>query len=376
VLENLEILLAIVGVLAMLPGRFQHTSVTMQQRLRAYPLRYLTVRYPTLRLAALAFTGLGLCAASAAFAQKQQVAIAIHGGAGVIDRAKLTPQREAAIRADLERAVRAGYAKLTAGASSVEAVSTAVIILEDSPYFNAGKGAVYTADRTHELDAAIMDGARRRAGAIAGVKRIKNPVLLARAVMEQSQHVLLTGVGAENFARSIGMKFVSTSYFNTPERLDALKQAQRLERLKPQAKLPGKSYFGTVGSVALDMQGRLAAATSTGGMTNKRFGRVGDAPLIGAGTFADQRCAVSATGHGEYFIRSVVAYDICARAQYQSQSVETSAKKVVMEELKNLGGEGGVITIDANGNISMPFNSLGMYRAAIDAQGQVSVEIF
>jgi L-asparaginase / beta-aspartyl-peptidase len=331
---------------------------------------------PLMAQMALATFAFMLLSAPVANAQKQQVAIAIHGGAGVIDRAKLTPARESAIRADLERAVRAGYARLTAGASSVEAVSTAVVILEDSPYFNAGKGAVYTADRTHELDAAIMDGARRRAGAIAGIKRIKNPVLLARAVMEQSPHVMLTGVGAENFARSIGMKFVPQSYFHTPERLDALKQAQRLERLKPQAKLPNKSYFGTVGSVALDLQGKLAAATSTGGMTNKRYGRVGDAPLIGAGTFADQRCAVSATGHGEYFIRSVVAYDICARAQYLAQSVEVAAKKVVLEELKTLGGEGGVISMDANGNITMPFNSPGMYRASIDTEGRVSVEIF
>jgi L-asparaginase / beta-aspartyl-peptidase len=329
-----------------------------------------------IRALLMATAALGVIASGALFAQKRQVAIAIHGGAGVIDRAKLTAEREAIIRADLERAVRAGYAKLTSGASSLDAVSAAVIILEDSPYFNAGKGAVFTAERTHELDAAIMDGARRRAGAIAGVKRIKNPILLARAVMEQSNHVLLSGAGAESFAKTVGIKWVSTSYFDTPERLEALKQAQRLERLQPQAKVSNQTYFGTVGAVALDLEGRLAAATSTGGMTNKRYGRIGDAPLIGAGTFADQRCAVSATGHGEFFIRSVVAYDICARVAYRDDSIETAANAVVMQELKNLGGEGGVISMDAQGNIAMPFNSSGMYRASVDVDGRVSVAIF
>jgi L-asparaginase / beta-aspartyl-peptidase len=329
-----------------------------------------------IRALLMATAALGVIASGALFAQKRQVAIAIHGGAGVIDRAKLTAEREAIIRADLERAVRAGYAKLTSGASSLDAVSAAVIILEDSPYFNAGKGAVFTAERTHELDAAIMGGARRRAGAIAGVKRIKNPILLARAVMEQSNHVLLSGAGAESFAKTVGIKWVSTSYFDTPERLEALKQAQRLERLQPQAKVSNQTYFGTVGAVALDLEGRLAAATSTGGMTNKRYGRIGDAPLIGAGTFADQRCAVSATGHGEFFIRSVVAYDICARVAYRDDSIETAANAVVMQELKNLGGEGGVISMDAQGNIAMPFNSSGMYRASVDVDGRVSVAIF
>ena len=322
------------------------------------------------------FLALTSTAPSIALAQKQRVAIAIHGGAGVIDRAALTKEREAAIRADLERALRAGYARLTAGASSLDAVSAAIIILEDSPYFNAGKGAVYTADGTHELDAAIMDGARRRAGAVAGVRRVKNPILLARAVMEHSDHVLLSGAGAETFARLQKLVMVPPSYFDTPERLEALHEAQRLEKLNPKAALPHKAYFGTVGAVALDQSGDLAAATSTGGMTNKRYGRIGDTPLIGAGTYADRECAVSATGHGEYFIRSVVAYDICARVAYRGSTVKQAAETVILDELKSLGGEGGVITMDQKGNIAMPFNSAGMYRASIDVDGHVSVEIF
>ncbi len=336
------------------------------------------MRYP-LRLPCLCFAfsfAILSAAPSFALAQKQLVAIAIHGGAGVIERSALTKEREAAIRADLERAVRAGYARLTAGASSLDAVSAAVIVLEDSPYFNAGKGAVYTADGTHELDAAIMDGARRRAGAVAGVHRVKNPILLARAIMERSEHVLLSGTGAEAFARLQNLSMVAPNYFDTPERWEALREAQRLEKLNPKAALPHKAYFGTVGAVALDQSGDLAAATSTGGMTNKRYGRIGDSPLIGAGTYADRSCAVSATGHGEYFIRAVVAYDICARVAYRGSTVKQAAETVILDELKAQGGEGGVITIDRAGNIAMPFNSSGMYRASVDVDGHVAVEIF
>lgn len=309
-------------------------------------------------------------------AQKQRIAIAIHGGAGVIERASLSKEKEDQIRAALETAVRTGYARLSAGESSLDAVSAAIVVLEDSPHFNAGRGAVYTHEGTHELDAAIMDGSRRRAGAVAGVKRIKNPIRLARLVMDNSSHVLLTGTGAENFARINGMSWVANSYFDTPERLDALRKAQRLEKTLPSAALPNKAYFGTVGAVALDQRGELAAGTSTGGMTNKRFGRIGDTPLIGAGTYADPRCAVSATGHGEFFIRSVVAYDICARVAYRGSSVKQAAEAVILDELRRLGGEGGVITIDAEGKIASPFNSAGMYRASIDTDGHVSVEIF
>jgi L-asparaginase / beta-aspartyl-peptidase len=329
------------------------------------------------KLAALGALSLSLFApAGPANAQKQRVAIAIHGGAGVIERANLTQEKEAVIRAALERAVRAGYARLTSGASSLDAVSAAVIILEDSPYFNAGKGAVYTSDGTHELDAAIMDGAHRRAGAVSGLRRVKNPISLARAVMEHSEHVMLSGSGAEAFARLQNITLVAPSYFDTPERLQALRDAQQLEKLSPRATLAHRAYFGTVGAVALDQGGGLAAATSTGGMTNKRFGRIGDTPIIGAGTYADRSCAVSATGHGEYFMRSVVAYDICARVAYRGSSVRQAAETVILDELKSQGGEGGVITMDGEGKIAMPFNSAGMYRASIDVDGHVSVEIF
>ncbi len=326
-------------------------------------------------LTALSFSLFGLVCAPA-HAQKQQVAIAIHGGAGVIERASLTKEKESAIRAALERAVRAGYARLTKGESSLDAVSAAILILEDSPYFNAGKGAVYTADGTHELDAAIMDGAHRRAGAVSGLHRVKNPILLARAVMEHSEHVMLSGAGAEAFARLQNITLVPPSYFDTPERLQALRDAQQLEKVNPRAALPHRAYFGTVGAVALDQSGELSAGTSTGGMTNKRFGRIGDTPIIGAGTYADRNCAVSATGHGEYFMRSVVAYDICARVAYRGSSVRQAAETVILDELKSQGGEGGVITIDSAGKIAMPFNSAGMYRASIDVDGHVSVEIF
>ncbi len=313
-----------------------------------------------------------------AHAQPQPIAIAIHGGAGVIDRSKLTPEREAKVRADLERAVRTGYAQLTSGKSSVDAVIAAVQVLEDSPYFNAGRGAVFTADGINELDAAIMDGAARRAGAVAGLHRVKNPITLAREVMENSNHVLLSGSGAEKFAKKRGVKLVDPSYFRVQERWDQLKAAQRLEKLHQSAgrALPASAYFGTVGAVAVDQQGHLAAATSTGGMTNKRFGRVGDAPIIGAGTFANERCAVSATGHGEFFIRSVVAFDICAKQRYLHWPIDRAANTVINEELKQIGGEGGVIAIDQSGHISMPFNSQGMYRASIDQAGTIKVEIY
>jgi len=304
------------------------------------------------------------------------VAIAIHGGAGAIERSQLSAAQERAIRADLERAAKAGYAVLQKGGSSVDASVAAVTILEDSPYFNAGKGAVFNAYGINELDAAIMDGAKREAGAIAGVRRVRNPILLAREVMQNSSHVLLSGTGAESFARQQGIKFMPDRYFYTEARWQQLLSARKLERLQPRAALAPKSYFGTVGAVALDQQGGLAAATSTGGMTNKRFGRVGDAPLIGAGTYANRRCAVSATGHGEFFIRSVVAFDICARVAYRGDSIQEAAESVILEDLKLIGGGGGVIAMDQKGSISMPFNSSGMYRAAIDVNGVLRVEIY
>jgi beta-aspartyl-peptidase (threonine type) len=311
---------------------------------------------------------------SAAQAAEHPIAIAIHGGAGTIERSKLGEEREAAITADLNAALDAGYAVLEGGGNSLDAVVAVVTRLEDSPHFNAGKGAVFTADGSNELDASIMDGATQRAGAVAGLQRIKNPVLLARAVMEKSVHVMMVGAGAEKFAREVGIEFVEPAYFRTEARwqeyLTAKAAAQK------QAAVPRSNYFGTVGAVALDRNGHLAAATSTGGMVMKRYGRVGDAPIIGAGTWADDGCAVSATGWGEYFIRLNVAHDICARVRYAGNSLAEAADEVVMKRVPALGGNGGVIAIDGRGNIRMPFNTSGMYRGYIDASGKREVAIY
>jgi beta-aspartyl-peptidase (threonine type) len=290
--------------------------------------------------------------------------MAIHGGAGTIPREKMTPEREAVMRADLERALREGHAILAAGGTSLDAVTRAIITLEDSPYFNAGKGAVFTHDGINELDAAIMSGATLAAGSVAGVRTVKNPILLARAVMEKSPHVMLVGPGADQFAEHAGIERVDPSYFRTEERWQQL-----------QDKLADDKN-GTVGAVALDRSGALAAGTSTGGMTNKRWGRVGDSPLIGAGTYANATCAISATGHGEFFIRHAVAHDICARMKYLGISLETAAHQVVMEELVQAKGEGGVVALDRDGNVAMPFNSQGMYRGTIGEDGVPHVAIW
>lgn len=316
------------------------------------------------------------------------IAIAVHGGAGVIERETMSPESEAAYRAALEQALRAGHAILSGGGSSLDAVTAAVKVLEDSPLFNAGKGAVFTLDGRNELDAAIMEGRTLRAGAVAGVTRIRNPVELARAVMERSSHVLLAGAGAEQFAESIGMPFVDPSYFHTPERWDQLQRLKAALAADPKAALgsdaPGlldipnvDTKFGTVGAVAVDRRGDLAAATSTGGMTGKRWGRIGDAPLIGAGTWADNSSvAVSATGHGEFFIRNAVAHDVAALVAYRGLPVRAAAEEVVLRKLVQRGGEGGVIAIDRKGNIAQPFNSKGMYRGAIGVDGTLSISIF
>lgn len=309
-----------------------------------------------------------------ALAAPPVTAMVIHGGAGTILREALTPEREKEIRADLERALDAGQTVLAAGGSALDAVSAAVVVLEDSPNFNAGKGAVFNADGVNELDSAVMDGNGQRAGAIAGVHRIRNPVRLARAVMEKSPHVMLVGDGAEAFATSIGMELVDPGYFRTEERWRQLQDAKA--RSSARIALPRSYYFGTVGAVALDASGHIAAATSTGGMTNKQWGRVGDAPVIGAGTWADDRCGVSATGWGEFFIRLDVAHDICARLAYRGDSLADAANTVVMERVPALGGDGGVIAIDSEGNIAMPFNTSGMYRAWIDRDGHRGTAIF
>ncbi|MFY8349676.1 isoaspartyl peptidase/L-asparaginase family protein [Pseudoalteromonas sp. SSM20] len=323
-----------------------------------------------------------LLSTSAFAVSEQPFSIAIHGGAGTIDKSKFTPEKEAAYRAKLQEAVEAGYKVLENGGESLTAVTTAINILENSPFFNAGIGAVYTYDGHHELDASIMDGRDRQAGAVAGVKHIKNPIDLARMVMEQSVHVMLSGEGAEQFAKKNGMELVNNSIFDTEHRFEALERAKKklnkTENYQANHRaLPEQYKMGTVGAVALDKHGNLAAGTSTGGMTAKRFGRIGDSPVIGAGTFADNRsCAVSATGHGEYFIRYSVASDICARVQYQGKTIKQAGDEVIHDVLKPIGGTGGVIIVDNKGNISLPFNTKGMYRASKMAGKPTYVAIF
>lgn len=321
---------------------------------------------------------ISLGASTAVYSDSQPFGIVIHGGAGTITRAKLTPKKEKATRAKLDEAVSAGYSVLENGGKSLDAVIAAILVLENSPLFNAGAGAVYTADRRHELDSSLMDGASGNAGAAAGVSIVRNPILLARAVMEKSPHVMLSGTGADAFAREAGLELVDNDYFDTEFRLRQLERAQASEKagvvVPP---MTVESKFGTVGAVALDRHGDLAAGTSTGGTTNKRFGRIGDSPVIGAGTYAsNESCAVSATGHGEYFIRQVVAYDICAQMQYTDKTLAESARDVVNDKLVKTGGDGGVIAIDREGNIATPFNTEGMYRAWRLAGGKTVVGIY
>ena len=292
-------------------------------------------------------------------------AIAIHGGAGTLAPADLTPENERAYRADLERALRAGFAILDAGGAALDAAVTAVQVLEDEPLFNAGRGAVVAANGLHELDASVMDGRDLRAGAVTGVRHVRSPIGLARLVMERSPHVMLAGTGAEEFALEQGLQPVPNSYFATERR------RLELERmLQGQIEAGRESLMGTVGAVALDSAGNLAAATSTGGMTGKKWGRVGDSPIIGAGTYAaNDCCAVSATGHGEFFIRAAVAHEIAALMRYRGLDVVAAADEVVMQQLVRLGGSGGVIAVGRDGRIAMPFNSEGMLRGAMDSRG-------
>ena len=302
--------------------------------------------------------------------------LVIHGGAGVIKR-DLTPAKEKAIRAAMTKALQSGYAELKAGKSAVDAVSAAIVVLEDDPDFNAGKGAVFTHDGRNELDAAIMDGDSRRAGAVAGVERIRNPILLARAVMEKTPYVMLSGHGAEAFAQSIGMPLVDPSYFRTEERWQQLQKALKEDAAgKSHEDEETAKHFGTVGAVALDAQGHLAAGTSTGGMTDKRWGRIGDSPIIGAGTYANSDCAVSGTGWGEYYIRTVAAHAICMQVSQMRVPIKRAAAVVINQEIPALGGNGGAIALDAHGNIAIPFNTDGMYRGWIDASGVPHVAIY
>jgi len=304
------------------------------------------------------------------------IAIAIHGGAGTMNRADLSAEKETAIREMLSRALQAGHARLAVGDSALDAVEAAIVVLEDSPLFNAGYGAVFNSQGGHELDAAIMDGSTRNAGAITGVSHIRNPILLARQVMTESPHVMLAGAGAEEFAVSEGFALVDEEYFSTDFRRQQLERAR--DKQTSLNELPPPEFrFGTVGAVALDQDGNIAAGTSTGGMTNKRFGRIGDVPVIGAGTYADNdTCAVSATGHGEYFIRSVVAHDIASLIRYTDASLQDAVENVVLKKLVDFGGTGGVISINRHGDIAMEHNTPGMYRGSIDTSGKLSTAIY
>ncbi|OZI45435.1 beta-aspartyl-peptidase [Bordetella genomosp. 5] len=320
--------------------------------------------------------------------------IAIHGGAGAMARAAMSPEKEQEYLDALRRIVAAGQQVLADGGSALDAVTEAVRLLEDCPLFNAGHGAVFTSAATHELDAAIMDGATLRSGAIANVSNVRNPVLAARKVMENSKHVFFVGAGAENYAAEQGLEIVDPSYFSTEARREQLLRVQRENpdaavldhdgqalvargQPAPADPLDSDKKFGTVGAVALDAQGNLAAATSTGGITNKQVGRVGDAPLIGAGTYANNRtCAVSTTGTGEMFIRMVSAYDISALMEYTGASLEQAADRVVMEKLPTIEGKGGLVAVDAQGNVALPFNTEGMYRGFGRVGQQPEVAIY
>ncbi|MBB6187286.1 beta-aspartyl-peptidase (threonine type) [Rhodanobacter sp. MP7CTX1] len=302
--------------------------------------------------------------------------LVIHGGAGVIKR-DMTPAREKAVRAALTLALRDGYAQLKAGKPALDAVTAAIAVLEDDPNFNAGKGSVFTHDGKNEMDAAIMDGNTLRAGSVADVQRIKNPILLARAVMEKSSHVMLAGEGAEAFAQSVGMPLIDPSYFRTEERWQQLQKALKEDAAKqPHANVETAKHFGTVGAVALDSEGHLAAGTSTGGMTDKRWGRIGDSPIIGAGTYANAGCAVSGTGWGEFYIRTVAAHEICMKVTQMREPLKLAAAEVINQEIPSMGGNGGAIALDAEGHIAIPFNTDGMYRGWISADGVPHVAIY
>jgi len=295
--------------------------------------------------------------------------LAVHGGAGTLRAAAMTAKRAARYRAALMAALRAGYRVLAEGGTSLDGVVAAVAVLEDSPLFNAGRGAVFNDRGGHELDAAVMDGGGHRAGAVATVRRIRNPVKAALAVMEHTPHVLLAGVGAERLARKLGLRMVRPDYFSTAARTRAL------ERIQGRSRATAADRHGTVGAVALDCAGNLAAATSTGGYTNKMAGRIGDSPLVGAGVYADNAtCAVSATGHGESFIRAVLAYDVAARMRYLGETLPAAARRA-LGRVAALGGDGGIIALDRRGNVAMPFNSEGMYRGSVRG-GRYAVAIY
>jgi beta-aspartyl-peptidase (threonine type) len=321
---------------------------------------------------------------NSALAQTKPVLV-IHGGAGTILKKNMSPERERAYSEALESALKAGYIILEKGGTSIDAVEAAVKVLEDNPLFNAGKGAVFTNEGKIELDAAIMDGKTLAAGAVAGITTIKNPIKAARAVMEKSEHVMMIGRGAEKFAEQQGLTLVDPSYFYTEERWKSLQRIKvadsvNAEKSKQRTSKPlsnRDSKYGTVGAVALDIHGNLAAATSTGGMTNKKFGRVGDVPIIGAGTYANNAtCAISCTGWGEFFIRLVMAKSVSDRMEYGKQSLQDASSEMVMKKLPAMKGDGGLIAVDGNGNIAMPFCTEGMYRGYINRNGKMEIKIY
>ncbi len=310
----------------------------------------------------------------------KKFAIAIHGGAGTILRSSMTPEKELQYTKGLEEAILAGELVLSKGGNAIDAVETAIRSLEDNPLFNAGRGAVFNHEGKNEMDASIMEGKTLLAGAVTGIKNIKNPITLARTVMDKSEHVFLSGLGAMEFAEKMKLEFANDEYFFVQLRYDQLLQAQKSDTIlldHNEIYTPANSRKGTVGCVALDLFGNLAAGTSTGGMTNKKYGRVGDSPMIGAGTYANNKtCAVSCTGHGEYFIRSVVAYDISCLMEYKGFSLKEACDLVVYKKLVDIRGEGGLIALDSNGNIELPYNSEGMYRAKKSSDSPLYIGIY
>ncbi|HYC27799.1 MAG TPA: isoaspartyl peptidase/L-asparaginase [Chitinophagaceae bacterium] len=317
--------------------------------------------------------------------EQEKVVMVIHGGAGTILRSQMSPEREKAYQDALREALTRGYNILKNGGSALDANEAAIRYMEDSPLFNAGKGAVFTNEGKNELDAAVMDGSTLKAGSVAGLTTVKNPITLARAVMEKSPHVMMIGGGAEKFAKEQGLEIVDPSYFRTEDRWRGLQRAKREDSLKAVEGKTGrvlqpenKDYkYGTVGAVSLDKKGNLAAATSTGGMTNKKYGRVGDVPVIGAGTYANNNtCAISCTGWGEFFIRLVVAKSVSDLIELKGMSVQEAADKLVMKDVPKLGGDGGLIALDKNGKFSMPFCTEGMYRGYVTESGKIVIAIY
>ncbi|NND95144.1 MAG: isoaspartyl peptidase/L-asparaginase [Flavobacteriales bacterium] len=303
--------------------------------------------------------------------------LAVHGGAGTLIRSQMSPEKEKAYTDALRDSLKAGQALLSKGGSAMDVVESAVKSMEDSPLFNAGKGSVFTADGTHEMDASIMNGIDLSAGAVCGVSGVKNPISLARKVMEKTDHVMLAGKGAEDFAKSIGVKMMHESYFHDDFRFRQWQSVKGSDEVALDHNINIDKKFGTVGAVALDVHGNIAAATSTGGMTNKKYGRVGDSPIIGSGTYANNNtCAVSCTGSGEFFIKGVVAYEVSAIMEFKGLSLKEACDEVIHDRLLKINGDGGLIAVDSKGNYALPFNTEGMYRGVIDSLGQMTIQIY